>query len=212
MVTFIIIRHGYSEANKAKCFAGQSDVPLDAVGVAQSKSTAKYIMDTYKVDGIYSSDLSRAYETVRPLAEALGMDVIRRRDLREVDVGVWQGMRIEDVKTAFAESFAAYKENPGIYAFEGGESYPEAMDRAAQAFAEIAAENDGKTVVIGTHGGIVRAIRTVWNGIPPEQMKDISHVPNASVTVVEYDGGSITWRMVGYDGHLEDKTTEEGIR
>ena len=212
MVRFIIVRHGYSEANKAKRFAGQSDVPLDAVGVAQAQSTSKYILDTYKVDAIYSSDLSRAYETVRPLSEALGMDVIRRRDLREVDVGVWQGMLIEDVKTGFAEKYDAYKENPGIYAFEGGESYSEAMERAARAFADIAAESDGKTVVVGTHGGIIRALRTVWNGIPPEQMKDIHHVPNASVTVAEYEDGAVTWRTVGYDGHLEDKTTEEGIK
>lgn len=212
MVRFIIVRHGYSEANKAKRFAGQSDVPLDAVGVAQAQSTSKYILDAYKVDAIYSSDLSRAYETVRPLSEALGMDVIRRRDLREVDVGVWQGMRIEDVKTEFTESFAAYKANPGLYRFEGGESYVEACARAEKAFAEIAKDNDGKTVVIGTHGGIVRAIRTVWNGIPPEQMKDIPHVPNASVTVAEYEDGAVTWRTVGYDGHLEDKTTEEGIK
>ena len=212
MVTFIIIRHGYSASNKAARFAGQSEVPLDAIGIGQAQSTAKYILDTYKVDRIYSSDLSRAYETVRPLAEALGMDVIRRRDLREVNVGVWQGMRIEDVKTEFTESFAAYKENPGVYAFEGGESYPQAMERAARAFADIAAENDGKTVVIGTHGGIIRALRTVWNGIPPEQMKDIPHVPNASVTVAEYEDGAVTWRTVGYDGHLEDKTTEVGIK
>ena len=212
MVRFIIVRHGYSEANKAKRFAGQSDVPLDAVGLAQARSTANYIRNTYKVDRIYASDLSRAYETVRPLAEALGMEAIRRRDLREVDVGIWQGMLIEDVKNKYTEGYESYKANPGLYRFEGGESYVEACARAENAFAEIAKDNDGKTVVIGTHGGIVRAIRMAWNGIPPERMGEIPHVPNASVTVADYENGTVTWQTVGYDDHLEDKTTEEGIK
>ncbi|MBR3692509.1 MAG: histidine phosphatase family protein [Clostridia bacterium] len=212
MVTMIIIRHGYSVTNREKRFTGQMDVPLDAVGVVQAQNTAKYILDTYKVDRIYASDLSRAYETARPLAEALGLEIVRRRDLREADVGIWQGKPIAEVQAEYAESFAAYKENPGLYAFEGGESYAGVVARAARAFAEIAAENEGKTVVVATHGGIVRAIRTAWDRVPLEKMKDIPHVPNASITVAEYDRGAVRWKTVGYDGHLEDKTTEEGVK
>ena len=117
-----VIRHGESEANRRDAFLGHMDLPLTDIGRKQAAAAAAYLKDI-KPDVIYSSDLSRAYETVRPLAEALGMDVIRRRDLREVDVGVWQGMLIEDVKSGFTEKYDAYKENPGIFAFEIGRAH-----------------------------------------------------------------------------------------
>ncbi len=209
MVTFIIIRHGYSMGNKEKRFSGQMDLPLDAVGHAQAISTADYIVNNFQVDSIYSSDLSRAYETVKPIADALGVTVVKRKDLREVDVGEWEGKLIEEVENEYPESFALYKKSAGLACFDGGESYADAMHRGRAAFEQIAAENEGKTIVVGTHGGIIRTLRAAWDNVPLDKIKDIPHVPNSSITVAEYNNGSIKWREIGYIEHLTDKTTEE---
>ena len=212
MVKFIIVRHGYSKANKEKRFSGQLDVPLDYVGEVQAKATAEYIAENFKVDSIYSSDLSRAYDTVKPIAQKFGLHVNKCRELREVDVGKWQGMLIEDVKKEFSEGFESYRENPGCSGFDGGESYVDVMIRGKNAFEKIARENEGKTVVVGTHGGVIRTLRAAWDNIPPERIKEIPHVPNASVTIAEYDNGNIKWVQIGYVEHLDNKTTEEGVR
>lgn len=212
MVTFIIIRHGYSLGNKEKRFSGQMDVPLDEAGRSQARSTADYILNNFKVDSIYSSDLSRAYETVKPIANALKFEIHKCKELREVDVGLWQGKFIEDVKNEYPKSFAYYKENPGLSRFDGGESYIDVMRRGRLAFEKIAAENEGKTVVVGTHGGVIRTLRAAWDNVPPEKIKEIPHVPNASVTVAEYENGSVKWICIGYAEHLADRTTEEGVK
>lgn len=212
MVTFIIIRHGYSLGNKEKRFSGQMNVPLDEIGFAQAESISKYIVENFKVDSIYSSDLCRAYDTVKPIADKLGLKVNKWKELREVDVGFWEGMLIEDVKIKFPESFEKYRTNPGTSRFDGGESYEDVMTRGQLAFEKIAKENDGKTVVVGTHGGVIRTLRAAWDNIPPENIKDIAHVPNASVSIAEYDNGNINWLQIGYSDHLENKTTEEGVK
>lgn len=212
MVYFIIIRHGYSTGNKEKRFSGQMDVPLDNIGLSQAKSIAEYIIENFKVDSIYSSDLCRAYETVKPIADALELPIHRCKKLREVDVGKWQGMLIEDVKKEFPESFELYRQNPGISQFDGGESYADVMIRGKLAFEKIAEENEGKTVVVATHGGVIRTLRASWNNIPAERIKDIPHVPNGSVTIAEYDKGNINWIQIGYIEHLTDKTTEKGVK
>ncbi len=212
MVRFIVVRHGYSCGNKEKRFSGQLDVALDEIGYSQAKSIAGYVLDNFHVDRIYSSDLSRAYDTVKPVADALGLDVIKSRELREVDVGLWQGKLIEDVKKEFPDSFAFYKENPGLARFDGGESYAEMMQRGQSAMEKIAAENEGKTVLIGTHGGFIRTLRAAWNNVPLDRIKDIPHVPNASMTVAEYENGAVKWIQIGYTDHLEDKVTEEGVK
>ena len=212
MVRFIIVRHGYSVANKEKRFAGQLDCPLDDVGLSQAQSIAEALAAYGRIDAIYSSDLSRAYQSVKPLAERLGLPIHINKNLREINVGKWQGQLIEDVRRQEPERFEAYRVNPGLFRFEEGESYGDAMVRGKRALDEIAAENEGKTVVIGTHGGIVRALRIVLNGLPPERLGELAHVGNASLTVLDYEQGQVVWHCIGYTEHLADRTTEEGIK
>ncbi len=212
MVKFLIIRHGFSMGNKEKRFSGQMDVALDDIGQAQAKSIAKYIAENFKVGAIYSSDLIRAYDTVKPLADALNIPVNKLFTLREVDVGDWEGKLIEDVKKEFPVSFELYRTNPGVSRFDGGESYADAMERGKLTFEKIAELNQGKTVVIATHGGIIRTLRAAWTNTTLENIKAIPHVPNASITIAEYDSGKANLTTIGYTGHLENKTTEEGVK
>ena len=187
MTTLIIIRHGYSMGNKEKKFTGQNDVPLDEIGFQQAESTAKYIIDNFKVDAIYSSDLSRAYETVKPISNAIGLPITTLTALREVNVGSWQGKLISEIEKEFPENLKLYKKSPGLIHFDNGESYKELIIRVQKAMEQIAEDNDRKTVVIGTHGGVIRALRAAWNKIPLDKLGSVLHVPNGSVTIVEYE-------------------------
>lgn len=209
MVRFIIVRHGYSIGNKSRKFSGQWDVPLDEIGYEQAESVCEYISKNFEIDGIYSSDLCRAYDTVKPLGEALGMEIKKCRELREVDVGLWQGKFIEDVEKEFPDGYKLYRENAGLSKFDGGESFVDLMNRGRDIFEKIALENDEKTIVVGTHGGVIRTLRAAWNGIAPENIKDIPQVPNASVTIALYEGnGKVTWEKIGDASHLV-RVTEE---
>ena len=212
MVTLLIVRHGYSMGNKEKRFSGQMDVALDEIGFRQAQSIAEYVLANFRIDAVYASDLQRAVDTVKPIADALKLSVIECKSLREVDVGDWQGKRIADVEKEYSESFALYKENPGLSRFDGGESYAQLQQRVAAAMEEIAAENEGKTVLVGTHGGVIRTLRAAWTGTPLEKIRDIPHVPNASVTVAVCENGRFTLKTVGYCDYLSDKTTEEGVK
>lgn len=212
MVTLLIVRHGYSMGNKEKRFSGQMDVALDEIGYRQAQSIAEYVLANFRIDAVYASDLQRAVDTVKPIADALKLSVIECKSLREVDVGDWQGKRIADVEKEYSESFALYKENPGLSRFDGGESYAQLQQRVAAAMEEIAAENEGKTVLVGTHGGVIRTLRAAWTGTPLEKIRDIPHVPNASVTVAVCENGRFTLKTVGYCDYLSDKTTEEGVK
>ena len=152
MVKFIIVRHGFSLGNKEGRFTGQLDVPLDEIGYAQAESVAKYILDNFKIDVIYSSELCRAYDTALPVAKALGLEVKKRKGLNEVDVGLWQGKRIDDVEKEFPESFELYRRSPGLSRFDGGESYAELRERVVIEFDNLAKENEGNVEdFLGSH-------------------------------------------------------------
>ncbi len=210
MVKFVIIRHGYSIYNKAKKFTGQTDIPLDELGLEQAKDTAEYVLQNYKIDKIYSSDLIRAIDTAKPVAEALGLPINKDPDLREINAGCWEGRYIADLKVEYLEAFKKWATDVGLARCGDGESSKELSKRCEKVFRKIAKENEGKTVLVATHGGVVRAIRCSWLGIPLSEMKNVPHVSNSSVTVAEYDNETDTakFTLIGYDGHLKDKVTE----
>ena len=211
MVRFIVLRHGFSQGNREKLFTGQIDLPLDEEGVSQACSIAAFLLKNYQIDCIYSSDLCRAVDTVKPLAKALGLPIYTSTLLRETNEGIWQGMRVEDVKTAYSQEFARYKENPGRFHFLNGECYTDVMLRGKRILQEIAEENEGKTVVIATHGGWIRAMRMYWQQLSADQIGALSRIPNGSVTVVEYHGDHITLPCIGSTDHLVSKDTEADI-
>ena len=189
MTKLIIVRHGQSMANLNGTFAGQVDVPLSPLGHRQAEELKEYLTKEYKIDMVYSSALSRACDTVSPTAAALGLSVIRDEGLKEINGGKWEGLTHEEIARKFPEDFAVWRENIGLSRCTGGESMRELQERSIAATARIAAENDGRTVLIGTHAGFLRAMICYWRGIPLGEMKNTAWVPNASVTEVEYDGG-----------------------
>ena len=213
MVKFVIIRHGYSVSNKERMFAGQMDVKLDELGLSQAEDTAKYILENYKIDAVYSSDLCRAVDTAKPLADALGLPVITYKELREISAGCWEGMYISEVKDKYPEKFAKGANDVGNARCGDGETTAELIERGRKIFQKIARENEGKTVAIATHGGLIRAVRCMWLGISLDDMKDVPHVANASVTEVLYDNETdkAELTVIGYSEHLNNKVTEFSI-
>ena len=189
MTKLIIVRHGQSMANLNGTFAGQVDVPLSPMGRRQAEELKDYLLSHYKIDVIYSSALSRACDTVAPTAAALGLPVIKDEGLKEIDGGEWEGLTHEEIAKKFPADFALWRDNIGLSHCTGGESMRGLQERSITATNRIVEENKGRTVLIGTHAGFLRAMICYWRGIPLEDMKNTTWVPNASVTEVEYDGG-----------------------
>ena len=106
MLTLILVRHGESRANNEKFFAGQLDVELSPLGHKQAEITAKYVADNYNIDKIYSSTLSRAYDTARAISSLTGIKIIPHDELCEINSGEWQGLHFDELQEKYADSYA----------------------------------------------------------------------------------------------------------
>ena len=205
MVKLILVRHGLTTYNKLKIYQGQYDSPLDELGYLQAELTAEHIASTYHIDAIYASDLSRTINTATPTAKRLGLPFETTKAFREIDVGHWANRKIADVQIEFPDEVRAYREDPGTFHFPGGESFSNVFARADRKIREIAERHDGETVLIFTHGGIIRALLTVWKGLPIERMREIRAVPNTAITVAEYDGGAVKLLLEMDNSHLPEE-------
>ena len=204
MTKFILVRHGQSEANKLGRFAGHSDFPLSELGLLQAEKTAKYILENHKIDIIYSSDLKRAYSTALPVSKMTGLEIIPDTRLREIYAGEWEGMKFEDIAEKFPEDRSLWKSDIANSRPTDGESVREIAARILARLTEIGNENNGKTVLVTFHATPIRSMQALWQTGNIETMKDIDWVPNASVTVAEYENGKFILKSVGENAHLAE--------
>jgi len=146
IVRLVLWRHGQTTYNAERRFQGQSDVPLNEVGLAQAEEAAPYLA-ALKPDAIFASDLSRAATTASTLARLTGLQVQLDKDLRERGAGSWEGLTAVEIAERFPEEYAAW-------APPDGETSAAVADRAEAAMHRIADSltGGGLAVVVG-HGG-----------------------------------------------------------
>ena len=207
MVKLILVRHGFSQGNKDGKFTGHLDVPLVDVGLTQAELVSNYILANYKVDGIYSSPMSRAAETVRKVADTLNLPIVLVQDLIELNGGDWEGVTFEDIAKRDPEFFNHWCEHKGTVRCPNGESMEDAGRRAYKALTEICENNDGKTLVIASHGGVIRSLQCLFYGIDLSNFNSTAWMPNASISIVEYDKGKFNPIKFGITEHLGDLST-----
>ena len=103
MTTVIFIRHGQSDCNLTRHFAGQIDAKLTDLGRAQAQSAAK-ALQKFPITRIYASPLSRATNTAKPTAELLGLEITPEPGLCEIAAGAWEGLAYEEIAEKYGIS------------------------------------------------------------------------------------------------------------
>ena len=160
VVTLVLWRHGQTTYNVERRFQGQSDVPLNDLGLRQAAEAAHHLA-TLRPAAIYSSDLSRASVTAAALARLTGLTVQLDKDLRERSGGSWEGL----TETEIAARFPVERRT---WAPPDGETALAVTDRTAAALERIAASlAGGSTAVVVSHGAalgmaVARLLEIPW--------------------------------------------------
>lgn len=206
MTKIIIVRHGFSTSNKDGTFTGQMDAPLSDVGKKQAELVCEYIKNHYTVDEFYSSDLTRAVDTIKEVADYFGKSIHLEKGLREVDCGEWTGKKVDQVKDEFFEDFTRWKKGGEDSPMTGGESMRQVKERAMAVIDRIVKDCPNKTVVVATHGGLIKTIQSGCLKIPYESLSS-GWATNASITEFNYDGEKFTLEKFSFDEYLGELTT-----
>ena len=145
MTTLVLVRHAQSAPDPA---LPEPDWPLSETGRRQAAELAPTLA-RLGVDALASSPYLRAVETLRPYAEHAGLDIAIDEDLRERALGGWMP-NLADVEAAVAAMHADLD-----FRLEGGESGRACVARFEAGLARVARANPGRTVAVGSHGGVL---------------------------------------------------------
>lgn len=163
MIVFLA-RHG----NETGGFrGGWSAHGLDALGAQQAEALAEYLLENqsvYNIQKIYSSDLTRAMQTAKTVANRLALPVTEKSGFREVNNGVLAGMANEEADRLY----------PGLYwkglsweeKYPKGESPKDFYGRVSNEWKSFLEEvkSEDKNVLLITHGGVIQVILSMLKG------------------------------------------------
>jgi broad specificity phosphatase PhoE len=190
LTELVLVRHGETDWNRERRFQGHADQPLNDTGREQARLLAR-TLDGERIDAVYTSDLARARETAEILAAGLDREVVALRELREIDVGEWQGLTWPEIENRFPEGVATWRERG--YGWEEGETYEQLGQRVVDALTRIAARHPTQRVLVVAHGGTVRVTRAHAAGMTVvESRKESPAVENCEIFRVLVRDGRFT--------------------
>ncbi|MDO5547798.1 MAG: histidine phosphatase family protein [Eubacteriales bacterium] len=189
--TVYLVRHAEAEGNIGRRCHGIYNSLLTRRGRRQAKTVGDRFR-TIPLDGVYSSDLARARDTARAIAQPHGLEVIQRPLLREIDMGDWEDRPWAELAMFEKEPYDIWCNEPWNSQTPGGETIMQAGQRVFDEIRRIAEENDGKYIAIVSHGTVIRGVLTLACGLAPEQMMAVGWGDNTCVARLVYrDDGTI---------------------
>jgi len=174
-VLLYLVRHGETDWNRDRRIQGSTDIPLNDTGRSQATAIGKLLAQR-QWDAVVTSPLSRAVETAQLIAAQIGVSEVKRdAHIVERRYGEAEGMAIAEL----AERF------PGDAPVPGRETREDVAARAMPALLAIAKQHPGGSVIVVSHGGL---IRSVLGAVDP----GTEHPPitNGSVHSFRYVDGS----------------------
>lgn len=150
MTELIVCRHGATDWNISGRYQGQSDVPLNAEGVAQANHLADELA-AESVEAVYSSSLERAWHTGEIVAARHNLLVTRDARFNEINQGDWEGRTLAEIIAGWPAEHQLWMERPLESRPPGGESIQEVQARALAGLANIVSQHPSGLVVLVAH-------------------------------------------------------------
>lgn len=185
---FYFVRHGETEWNVKKKIQGKTDIPLNERGEQQAEVLAKELRERQKkgefcVVKAYTSPQLRAAKTAQIVAEELEISCIALDELREMDLGEWEGSNWDVIEATYGNTYHYWNEHRRYTHTPGGESYDEVLERTLVALEGILSRETGNVLVV-SHSAILMALRCYLAKLPFEEMAKRFKTQNAGVVEI----------------------------
>jgi len=189
-----MIRHGEILSNKEGVYAGSSDEELTPEGVEMADDFAREAA-SWNIEAIYSSPIRRAVQTAEIINGRIGAELLIEEGFKEITMGPWEGLRIEDVARRFPDDFKIWMTRPGELKLPGRETLSELQARAVEAVKSVFETRSGVVLAV-THVAVIRSLQLYFDEEPLNLYKSID-VPNVSVfRIKETDKGIYEMKRV----------------
>jgi broad specificity phosphatase PhoE len=156
-MNLLLLRHGETVFNAQDRAQGFSDSELTELGRRQAQALANALAKE-TLDAVYASDLQRAMDTARIIAQPHGLSVQADPGLREIHQGIFEGLSVTEIRTQYSELVEKWRAAPDRFVMPGGESLAQVQERAWASVQRIVAAHLEGQVVAVSHNLTIMAI------------------------------------------------------
>ena len=204
MLHLMLVRHGETDWNVQRRYQGQTDVPLSEIGIRQAELVAERLTGC-KINAVYASDLSRAWETAQIIARTGGLEVFPEPRLRELKFGILEGLTFDEAESQYPEMITAWLEDFNNTP-DGAETIQAFNARIVSLLDDLKGEHDEQVVLLVGHGGSLSEILRVILGLSPEK-RWYFEMENASLSEVLISEDYVSLKRLNDTCHLVDLET-----
>ncbi|MFF2015849.1 histidine phosphatase family protein [Paenibacillus sp. NPDC058177] len=202
--TLYLTRHGQTEWNLQGRMQGHQDSPLTITGKEQAKWLQERLQKV-PFEAIYSSTSPRAISTAHIIQGDRPGELRTKAELREINMGLWEGQFIEDIQEKDAEQFHSFWEAPHLYQPSGkGESYAALLERVIPAVEDIMGRHTGGNVLLVTHRITLKVIMGYYLGKKLHELRELPDILSTSLSKIVLCNGDVHVELYGDTSHYKE--------
>ena len=198
-----LVRHGETESNRQKRYQGWMESPLSEKGLKQAEKAGLFLGNN-NIDGLFCSDLERAFHTARVIGSFCGLKPEISPLLREIHFGRWEGMTYNEIEARWGEDIRRWFDDPFTRSAPEGETIEQVCERMLAFLNELPLKRpDCNRVIVVSHGGSIRALLQHFLNLNRDSFWNLK-VENASISLVHWE--KVHYRVIYYNrvDHLDD--------
>jgi broad specificity phosphatase PhoE len=196
-----LVRHGQTAWNKEEIFRGRTDVPLDETGLRQAELVGQYFKGM-EIHAIYSSPLSRAWQTAQKVAQFHDLKVQPLQGIIDMSFGNWEGRPHQEIRQSDSNTYRQWVETPHLVRLPGGESLDDVRVRAMAAVEELIRNHPGKTLILVTHRVVNKVLICGILSLDNSHFWQITQDTTA-INLIQYRNGKYILSLMNETCHLK---------
>ena len=196
-----LVRHGQTAWNKEEVFRGRTDIPLNETGLKEATLAGEYFRHL-ELHAIYSSSLSRAWETAQKIAQFHPLEVQPLDGLIDMSFGIWEGHSLKEVKEKNEQRYRQWREEPHCVEIPGGETLSGVRVRTMTALEGVIQKHPEETLVLVSHRVINKVLICGILGIDNSHFWQIGQETTA-INLIQYKNGKYVLALMNETCHLK---------
>ena len=186
MIKIYIARHGETTWNAIGKIQGWSDPELSPLGYSQSLALLEHLKDR-PLRAVYSSPLQRSYSTAQPIAQHLGLPILKQTELKEIGFGILEGKNLFQFDVELKKEWNRFKDDRFSYRIPGAENYADVANRLRPFTERILHQHEGEEILIVGHRVVNRLLIGMFLELPLEKTLKIEQT-NDCLYLIERNG------------------------
>lgn len=162
MVKIVLIRPGSTDYDEQGRIQGTLDVPLSEQGNAEVARLIEGLRDL-KLDAVYAPRCQPALTTAEAIAKALQIKCKKLDNMHNLDHGLWQGMRIDEVRLKQPKVYRQWQERPQSICPPGGEMLDQATERIRSAMSKVLKRHKDGVIGLVVPEPLATLVRCLFN-------------------------------------------------